>query len=277
MSNINRLRYAKNTIEGLNRNERFTFANRYSLHVFPSNAIYTFIPKNGCSTLRYSLAIANGYLDPESDPNWIHSNIHGMSPLFKVNEYTLSTAAYSFVILRCPFRRLASAFFDKVIDMKIPIQRLCKTIDPAINSKDRMISSIEKMTFSNFVENICSLPREKLDEHFRPQIDFLTLENYSRWFCLENFSEIESRLKSDIRFVLHDTRNKIGHDSHGYSMIRADFSNVNIATLRKLKNTKKLPVASDLYNSTARKLVTKYFAEDIKLYSQLFGASNMLF
>jgi hypothetical protein len=93
MRAINRLRYAKQAVEGLNHNERYVFARRYSLHLYQANAVYTFIPKNACSTLRYSLATANGYPDPTSDPNWIHSNIHGGSPLFKVSDYSLSTAA----------------------------------------------------------------------------------------------------------------------------------------------------------------------------------------
>lgn len=274
---INQLRYAKSESKDLSRNERFDFSKRYSLHVFSSNAIYTFIPKNACSTLRFSLAVANGYLDPESDPNWIHHNIHGMSPLFKLDQYTLSTAAYSFVVLRCPFRRLASAFLDKAIDMKVPIQRLCRTIDPTINSKETMASSINQMTFSQFVENICSLPREKLDEHFRPQVDFLALENYSQWFCLEDFSEIEDRLRSDIQFKLYDVRNKIGHDTSGYVAINGDFSEINIASLRKLKMIKKLPNVTDLYNPSTRTLVSQYFDDDIKLYRKLFGDEKMLF
>lgn len=140
-----------------------------------------------------------------------------------------------------------------------------------------MVSSIGQMTFSKFIENICSLPREKLDEHFRPQVDFLALENYSQWFCLENFSAIENRLKSDIGFILHDTRNKIGHDSSGHLKVEGDFLHASIADLRELKKLKKLPAATSLYTSKTIKMAADYFSEDVKIYTKLFGGGGMLF
>jgi hypothetical protein len=40
MPPINRMRYAKKSVEGLNQNERYMFARRYSLHLNPSNNVY---------------------------------------------------------------------------------------------------------------------------------------------------------------------------------------------------------------------------------------------
>ena len=277
MRAINRLRYAKQAVGGLNQNERYVFARRYSLHLYPSNAVYTFIPKNACSTLRYSLAIANGYLDSTSDPNWIHSNINGGSPLFKVSDYSLSTAASTFVVLRCPYRRMVSAFLDKAVDMKLPAQRLCKTIWPDINTKEEMMTALRQMSFTTFIECVCSLPREKLDEHFRPQVDFLALENYTHWFSLEKFEEMESQLKSELQFELHDTRDRLRHDTHQYKKVMDDFSQESIEKLKRLKNSKNIPDPLCLYNEQTRQLVDDYFGEDIDQYRRLFGSSQMLF
>lgn len=277
MPPINRLRYAKQGVEALNQNERYMFARRYALHLYPSNAIYTFIPKNACSTLRYSLAIANGYLDPTSDPNWIHHNIHAGSPMFKVSDYSLSTAASTFVVLRCPYRRMVSAFLDKAVDMKLPAQRLCKTIWPDIHTKEEMMTALRQMTFSTFIESVCSLPREKLDEHFRPQVDFLALENYTHWFSLEKFEDMESQLRSELQFQLHDTRDRLRHDTHHHTSVMGDFANESIENLKRLKNSKKIPESVGVYNERTRQLVADYFAEDIDLYRRLFGSSQMLF
>lgn len=277
MPPINRLRYVKQGLEGLNKNERYMFARRYALHLYPSNAIYTFIPKNACSTLRYSLAIANGYLDPSSDPNWIHLNINGGSPLFKVSDYCLSTAASTFVVLRCPYRRMVSAFLDKAVDMKLPAQKLCKTVWPDINTKEEMMTALRKMTFTTFIESVCSLPREKLDEHFRPQVDFLIMENYTHWFSLENFDAMESVLKSEMQFQLHDTRDRLRHDTQIYSKVMGNFAQESVENLKRLKNTKKIPESSGLYDDRTRQLVADYFAEDIDLYRRLFGSSHILF
>lgn len=277
MRAINRLRYAKQAVEGLNQNERYVFARRYSLHLYPSNAVYTFIPKNACSTLRYSLAIANGYLDETSDPNWIHSNINGGSTLFKVNDYVLSTAPCTFVVLRCPYRRMVSAFLDKAVDMKMPAQRLCKTVWPGISSKEEMIKALRQMTFTTFIECVCSLPREKLDEHFRPQVDFLALENYTHWYSLEKFEEMESQLKSELQFELHDTRDRLRHDTHQYTKVMGDFSQESVENLKRLKNSKNSPDPLCLYNERTRQRVGDYFFKDIDLYCRLFVSSQMLF
>lgn len=277
LSRINRSRYAKVSNDAFNKNEKYSFSRRYILHVFSSNAIYNFIPKNGCSSLRFSLAIANGYLDQTSDPNWIHHNINCISPLFHVNDFTLATSPYTFVILRCPYRRLASAFLDKVVEMKMPAQQLCKTIDASINSKEKMIDSIQKMNFTNFVEAVTSLPREKLDEHFRPQVDFLALVDYDRWFCMEDFIDIEVRLKSDIGFVIHDTRKKIGHDTSSYLKKDQDFSMTPISDLRHLKAKGIVPDEKRLYTQKTQALVSEYFVEDVSLYGKLFGVNKLLF
>lgn len=54
------LRWASETNASLSTNFQHTFAARHALLHWPSGAVATFIPKNACSTLRLSLAVANG-------------------------------------------------------------------------------------------------------------------------------------------------------------------------------------------------------------------------
>ena len=56
------------------QNKLYAFSLEHSLSIYPLDAVYTFIPKNACSTLRYSIAIANGFLGDISDIDWIHQN-----------------------------------------------------------------------------------------------------------------------------------------------------------------------------------------------------------
>ena len=45
------------------QNDLFAFSSEHALSIYPINAIYNFIPKNACSSLRYSIAVANGFLE----------------------------------------------------------------------------------------------------------------------------------------------------------------------------------------------------------------------
>jgi hypothetical protein len=59
-------------------------------------AIYSSIPKNACSTLRFSVALANGCVAEGADVNRIHEN----NETFKPTLAELVRANYAFVVLR---------------------------------------------------------------------------------------------------------------------------------------------------------------------------------
>ena len=61
------LKHAKSVHSNLRANPFHAFAASHALRIFHTNAIYSFIPKNGCSTMRLSLAVANGCIEGESD------------------------------------------------------------------------------------------------------------------------------------------------------------------------------------------------------------------
>lgn len=106
-----KLNHVSGTISNLSRNNEFQFALRHTLQIYTSNAIYSFIPKNACSTMRYSIAKTNGFIEGEKDINWIHNN----NKTFNSDLKSLIVADYTFVILRCPYSRLASVFLDKFV------------------------------------------------------------------------------------------------------------------------------------------------------------------
>jgi hypothetical protein len=62
--------FSANSFNNLNQNGQYQFCMNYAMQVFKSNAIYSLIPKNGCSTLRLSVAIANGCINGIEQGNW---------------------------------------------------------------------------------------------------------------------------------------------------------------------------------------------------------------
>ena len=96
----------------LSENELYTFSLNHTLSVYSIDAVYTFIPKNACSTMRYSVALQNGYVRDIEDINWIHQN----TQTFVATQREIATAKYTFTMLRCPFTRVASCFLDKIVN-----------------------------------------------------------------------------------------------------------------------------------------------------------------
>ena len=91
-------------------NQNHEIARQNTLLHLKSNSICTWIPKNACSTLRYSIAKDNGAITSISELPWIHNN----NDSFTASNKELLTADYSFTVLRNPFRRVLSFFLKKL-------------------------------------------------------------------------------------------------------------------------------------------------------------------
>ena len=139
------LRHARKGYAGLSNNSTYQFAIAHALSIYQASAIYTFIPKNACSTLRYSVARANGCIWSDDDIHWIHNNSAG----FRSTLAELATAKYSFVVLRDPFRRIASCFLDKFVDRNIDAWRFVELAGYRIN--------LESLTFRQFIKELPDL------------------------------------------------------------------------------------------------------------------------
>jgi hypothetical protein len=74
MINIRLLRNARLEHSTVNQNKLYNFSSAHALSIFPLDAVYTSIPKNSCSTLRFSITVANGFIKDINDIHWIHNN-----------------------------------------------------------------------------------------------------------------------------------------------------------------------------------------------------------
>jgi hypothetical protein len=237
----------------------------HAIHLYESNSIYTFIPKNACSTMRYSVAFANGFIQGKEEVDWIHNNnvtlsVKNLSPLLNPN--------YSFVILRCPYSRLVSVFFDKFIKKTGGARKFGQKHQPNL--------ALDDLSFHEFVNTISALNPHTYNEHWRPQTHFLLYNEYSRYFALEDFATAVQTLEQDIGFKVYDTRDKIKHHT-GHIRTSETIPEPWNLTLKELKALPSLPKVETMFSPEMIKTVQSIYADDIELYCSKFGPDNLTF
>ena len=238
----------------LAQNAAHNGAASYALSIYSSEAVYSFIPKNACSTLRYSLALANGAIDDESQFNWIHHN----NPTFRASLRELARAKYTFVVMRDPFLRLASCFFDKIVD-QTPV---AATLHRLMNYTSRP----HEVTFRAFVDALKTHLRG--DEHWRPQVDFLVYKSYDDVFRLENFPAAIHALKQKIGLEVRDARALTRHGTDQFSEIEDDecVADLKAFDLLATKRKGRVPRLRNFYDSALVAKVEALFASDLEFY-----------
>lgn len=259
------LKYSASEYRSLSQNSKHNFAQNHSLHIYLSNSIYSFIPKNACSTMRISIAYANGCIDNIKDFNWIHKN----NQTFKANLSDLIRAEYTFVILRCPYARLASVYLDKIVSKYPPAWTYYDLI------KRKM--EVDDISFTEFVNSLQKKSIQNGDIHWRPQVDFLVYQKYDDYFCLEEFSKVITTLKTKINLEIIDGRNLTNHGIDKFKLLDDDFSQVRSADIAKLKQEGFCPSPKSLYSDELIEKVQKLYCNDLQLYKETINTANLMF
>ena len=242
----------------VNTNKLYNWSSNYVLSIYPINAVCTFIPKNACSTLRFSIAIANGFIKDINDVQWIHNN----NGTFKSSQSEISLASYTFVVLRCPYTRIASCFLDKIVD-------------EIISFNDGMGNKVN-FNFYEFLLQVKSQPQSEREQHWRNQSDYLHYEKYDEYFSLELFSEAIISLSAH-GFKVYDTREAIKHGLSNLKMVDGDFSKVKAMEIKKMKEEGSAPNYKSMFSKAEIDLVQEIYKDDIELYRSHFGESELLF
>lgn len=250
----------------IEKNEEHEFARRHTLVHLKSNSVCTWIPKNSCSSLRYSIAVANGAISGIGDIDWIHKN----NSSFTASNKELLTANYSFVILRNPFKRLLSFYCDK----------LCNSgnneNDKSYEVTQSLMGTDEKTTFADFIEILWRDPNlKKANEHIQDQCDFLIYKKYHDYFGLEQYKTTASTIEKKTGLTLEDVRpyNTI-HTSYGCSdsdelshQTQAEIIGSAMAESRK-------PKAEHMYTSEMIKKVGSLYLSDVMMYLKTVDSSE---
>lgn len=252
-------RHAKSRDINLAKNEDFQFASRHALSVYHSDAVYSFIPKIACSTMRYSLAIAHGMIDGPEHFNWIHVN----NMTFRASLAELIKAKYTFAILRDPFRRIASCYLDKMTKKS----SVCNDFHRQTNRQ----MPPGNLTFREFISGLKSNLRG--NEHWRPQMDFLIYEEYDDLFCLEAFSDATRTLQERLQLDIHDARNLSKHGTDQFRPLANDafYADTPAHTIALLKSKGRVPRPEQLYDTELAMQTGLLYADDLTFYSKAFG------
>jgi len=250
------LRHTGDNLLPLAQNAAHQFASQYALSIYAVDAIYSFIPKNACSTMRYTLAMGNGAIAGPEQFNWIHSN----NLTFRASLAELAKAKYTFVILRDPFLRIASCFLDKMVDQTEVAWRY--------HALTNYRTPPAALTFREFISNLKS--RLRCNEHWRPQLDFLIYKNYDDVFCLEAFSDAVVTLRTRIGLDVRDARGLTKHGSDQFEPLAGDepFADKPAHEIATLKRAGRIPRAAQLYDVPLIARVGHMYAADIAFYTE---------
>jgi len=258
------LKHARSMPYNLRANPLHALAASHALRIFHSNAIYSFIPKNGCSTMRLSLAIANGCIEDESDINWIHNN----NDTFSADLASLMTARYTFVILRDPYARLASCFLDKIVDKTAEAWLLYNLIDRHMN--------IDDIAFSNFINFLADPRIRSADIHWRPQVDFLVYEQYDDYFALEQFDRSKKIIEDRAGLTIVDSRSLLRHGLDQWRLLPVDHdsSETPVGEIAALRRRGECPHPRSLFTDALISRVSELYAADLKLFTEKTGLAT---
>jgi hypothetical protein len=262
---MNRFKYSSVTLSNLNQNTYHKFAMNHSMMLYEANALYSFIPKNACSTMRLSVAKANGCIDSIEQGHWIHAN----NGTFNATLGEAIKADYTFTILRCPFYRLASVFIDKFVAKELSAWQFRSRLGETIE--------LDNLTFREFVTFLTKPGILKMNIHWRPQIDFMIYEKYSDYFSVENFKYAVSALKTNINLDVIDARKLTNHGTDGfaavYDKLYADVAAFDIAVM---KQEGKCPSYESMYDNELYQVVSRLYHDDIQLYTEMCNVEHLL-
>lgn len=260
------LRHTPGTIEALAQNAAHRFASQHALVHYGSGAVFSFIPKNACTSLRVSLAMANGAIAELSDWTWVHHN----NATFSATLPDLARAPATAVILRCPYRRLASTFLDKIVSRSGELWTL--------HRRSRDMIDPERLTFRSFVDWIAKPAFLRADVHWRPQADFLVYRAYDKVFGMEDLRGFAACFEATTGQPFVDARPLSGHSTSAFDAAGAvNHADTPLSELSRSKSDGQLPSPAALYDEQLIARVGQIYAQDLVIYRELVGMSGLLF
>lgn len=165
-------------------------------------ANYWGITKCGNTSVKYALLEKEGknIHKPEGVSQWVHDE--------KIIKYISITKALNgtfenFTVIRNPYNRIISMYNDFIKRKKLYLIALGNTAK-SINNID------------DFLEYLISVPNNNLNEHFKPQTDFILIKNkivVDHIFDINNIIEINKKYNLNIPHI-NTTNNKIELNSH---------------------------------------------------------------
>ena len=248
----------KGNLSNLKSNQDHEFAIKHTLCHYKSNAVCTWIPKNGCSNLRYSVSKENGAISSVDEIEWIHRN----NDCFNANTKESLQADYTFIILRNPFKRLLSFFLDKLCHPQE------EQTEGSYQHAQETFSFSENNSFLDFINYIWENPNSIYnDEHTRPQCDFLLYRQYDDYFALEGIDAANLRIYEMTGIKIDDIRDKNSiFTSKGREYSQEITSTTQANKIKVSLENNKVPFVENMYSNEMLKKVSTLYLQDILLY-----------
>lgn len=136
-------------------------------YVYPTLGIgYTYIPKNASSRIKTQLGQANG-----SMTRYVGSHSAAYRPVL-AGIARQSAVTFRFVVLRDPVERLVSYFLEKYV---VGEDWMAPQVSLGLRPRSLLVTSkaVRACTFRDVVEYLTLAKRPLLNDHLRPQADFL--------------------------------------------------------------------------------------------------------
>lgn len=252
--------------QNLNSNLAHEHARKYTIMHLKSDSVITWIPKNACSSIRYSVALDNGAIGGDKDIMWIHGN----NQSFNASNKELLRAKNSFVILRNPYKRLLSFFLDKICHVDI------SGCDKSYEQAKKTFKTSTETTFEEFVETIFNNPSliDK-DIHTKRQCDFMIYNKYSKYYSVENFRSARDSIKQEIGLEIKDTRdiNSI-YTTKGTEKCDQISHQTSAKNINELMTKKKSPIPLNMYTKRMIGMTSALYLSDVILYQTHAPNSN---
>ena len=241
--------------------QRAWFALRH-VYIYPKLEIaYTYIPKNACTSFKKTFGRAQGWLP--AGPGGAHEMklswwLDGLRTYRKVTEHI--------VVLRDPWDRLLSGYQNRFLMRDDPAVAhamrtgLADLLSPSATRAD--------VTFAHFLQYLAATPDHRLNEHWRPQSNFL-IGRYTRVLRFDHLEEDALFLRAR-GLELKRVR------GHSTSALREDMGpGWGHRTAKQLRQLKKkegiLPSRQSMYDPELKDLVLHRFAADVALWNRHRG------
>ncbi|MFL5298126.1 MAG: hypothetical protein ACJ798_17250 [Phenylobacterium sp.] len=134
----------------------------------------TWIPKNMCSTLKLSFAVAEGIITAEDAPNFQNDlgQIHNWTWPLEARQALELAAQTSVAVVREPAGRLRSTMLEKAVYQTQ--EEFDRIVLPILNNVAGFKGgSLPDMTFGDLLDGLEWFPDRALDHHFVSQAAFL--------------------------------------------------------------------------------------------------------
>ena len=244
--------------------ERRAFALRH-LYVYPKLRLaYTYTPKNACTSFKRTFGRAQGWLSDDSPAAHDMTLSWWLSGLVRY-----PSTDERILVVRDPFDRVLSAYLNRFLTSDTAAADhamrtgLAASLAASPAAAPGVGASRDDVTFRDFVGYLSTTPSRALNEHWRPQSDFL-LGHYTRMLRFEHLAE-DTRFLSQRGVTVQQAR------GHGTSSLRQDLgSGWGTRPARRLRRLRQrrgvLPTADNMYDDDLRAMVADRYACDIELF-----------